>query len=192
MLKELLISEVRVNLIKFLIKNFENEFHVRALVRELGVEINAVRRELEKLTNLNILTKNPWGNKIFYKINSLNPYFYDLVNFVYREEGLSNKIIKNIENLGDLKFVALSKEFCMGRKTSGLDLDLLVVGAPHQTALDNLIANYEKEDREVNYSVLSEEEFLSRKRKADSFVLRFIIQPKIMIAGDELEFSKIN
>ena len=47
MLKELLISEVRVNLIKFLIKNFENEFHVRALVRELGVEINAVRRELE-------------------------------------------------------------------------------------------------------------------------------------------------
>ena len=80
----------------------------------------------------------------------------------------------------------------MGRKTSGLDLDLLVVGAPHQTALDNLIANYEKEDREVNYSVLSEEEFQSRKRKADSFVLRFIIQPKIMIAGDELDFSKIN
>ena len=71
MLKELLISEVRVNLIKFLIKNFENEFHVRALVRELGVEINAVRRELEKLTNLNILIKNPWGNKIFYKINFL-------------------------------------------------------------------------------------------------------------------------
>lgn len=80
----------------------------------------------------------------------------------------------------------------MGRKTSGLDLDLLVVGSPHQTALDNLIANYEKEDREVNYSVLSEEEFQSRKRKADSFVLRFIIQPKIMIAGDELDFSKIN
>ena len=75
MLKELLISEVRVNLIKFLIKNFENEFHVRALVRELGVEINAVRRELEKLTNLNILTKNPWGNKIFYKINSVNETF---------------------------------------------------------------------------------------------------------------------
>lgn len=192
MLKELLISEVRVNLLKFLVKNFENEFHVRALVRELGVEINAVRRELEKLTNLNILTKNPWGNKIFYKINSVNPYFYDLVNFVYREEGLSQKLLKNIENLGEIKFISLSKEFCMGRKSSGIDLDLLVIGNPHQTALDNLISNYEKEDREVNYSVLSEEEFQSRKRKADSFVLRFIIQPKIMIHGDELEFTKLN
>jgi len=192
MLKELLISEVRVNLLKFLIKNFDSEFHVRALVRELGVEINAVRRELEKLTNLNILIKNPWGNKIFYKINSLNPYFYDLVNFVYREEGLSNKLLKNLESLGDVKYLALSKEFCMGRKSSGIDLDLLVVGDPHQTALDNLISNYEKEDREVNYSVLSEEEFLSRKRKADSFVLRFIIQPKIMIYGDELEFTRFN
>ncbi len=192
MLKELLISEVRVNLLKFLVKNFENEFHVRALVRELGVEINAVRRELEKLTNLNILIKNPWGNKIFYKVNSLNPYFYDLVNFVYREEGLSNRIFKNLDSLGNIKFVALSKEFCMGRKSSGIDLDLLVIGEPHQTALDNLISNYEKEDREVNYSVLSEDEFLSRKRKADSFVLRFIIQPKILIHGDELDFSRIN
>lgn len=192
MLKELLISEVRVNLLKFLIKNFENEFHVRALVRELGVEINAVRRELEKLTKLNILTKNPWGNKIFYKINSMNPYFYDIVNFVYREEGLSNKLIKSLESLGEIKYIALSKEFCMGRKSSGIDLDLLVIGNPHQTALDNLISNYEKEDREVNYSVISEEDFLSRKRKADSFVLRFIIQPKIMIFGDELEFSRIN
>ena len=71
MLKELFISEVRVNLLKFLVKNFNEEYHVRALVRELGVEINAVRRELEKLTNLNILLKNPWGNKIFYKINGL-------------------------------------------------------------------------------------------------------------------------
>lgn len=192
MLKELLISEVRVNLLKFLIKNFESEFHVRALVRELGVEINAVRRELEKLTNLNILTKNPWGNKIFYKINSSNPYFYDILNFVHREEGLSNKLIKNFQSLGEIKFVALAKEFCMGRKSSGIDLDLLIVGNPHQTALDNLISNYEKEDREVNYSVLSEEEFLSRKRKADSFVLRFIIQPKIMIHGDEIEFTRIN
>lgn len=192
MLKELLVSEVRVNLIKFLVKNFENEFHVRALVRELGVEINAVRRELEKLTGLNILIKNPWGNKIFYKINSFNPYFYDLVNFVHREEGLANKLIKNLESLGDVKFVSLSKEFCMGRKSSGIDLDLLVVGNPHQTALDTLISNYEKEDREVNYSVLSEEDFISRKRKADSFVLRFIIQPKLMIHGDEIEFTKIN
>jgi predicted AAA+ superfamily ATPase len=55
MLKELFISEVRVNLLKFLIKNFTQEFHVRALVRELGLEINAVRRELEKLNNLNKL-----------------------------------------------------------------------------------------------------------------------------------------
>ena len=75
-----------------------------------------------------------------------------------------------------------------------LDLvDSLLYYKSHIRALKVLIKYHlEKEDREVNYSVLSEEEFLSRKRKADSFVLRFIIQPKIMIAGDELEFSKIN
>lgn len=192
MLKELFISEVRVNLIKFLIKNYTQEYHVRALVRELGVEINAVRRELEKLTNLEILLKNPWGNKIFYKINVLSPIYPDLVSMIYKEEGIASKIIKSIDSLGSLKFIALSKEFCNGRSASALELDLLVVGNPNLNVLENLIAKFEHEEREINYTILSEEEFIQRKRKFDTFVIKFLIQPRIMLFGDEYEITRIS
>jgi hypothetical protein len=191
MLKELFISEVRVNLIKFLIKNFNQEFHVRALVRELGVEINAVRRELEKLTKLNILIKNPWGNKIFYKINVLSPVYPDLVSLIFKEEGIALKLLKSIENLGDIKYIALSKEFCRGRHASALELDLLVVGNPNLNVLENIIHKYEQEERELNYTILTENEFQQRKRKFDTFVIKFLIQPRIMIFGDEYEITKI-
>lgn len=192
MLKELFISEVRVNLIKFLISHFNEEYHVRALVRELGVEINAIRRELEKLTKLGILLKNPWGNKIFYKINVISPIYPDLVSMVYKEEGIALKILKNKENLGDIKFISLSKEFCNGRAATSLELDLLIVGTPNLTLLENIIERYEQEDRELNYTILSEEEFTQRKRKFDTFVIKFLIQPKIMLFGNEYELSRIN
>jgi len=191
MLKELFISEVRVNLIKFLIKNFNEEFHVRALVRELGVEINAVRRELEKLTNLNVCIKNPWGNKVFYKINEESPLVFDLVSMVYKEEGIGSKILKSISNLGDIQFIALSKEFCKGRPASKLELDLLVVGNPNLTVLEGIIHKFEQEEREINYTILTEEEFLIRKRKFDTFVIKFLIQPRITIHGSEYELSRI-
>jgi len=191
MLKELFISEVRVNLIKFLIKNLNQEFHVRALVRELGVEINAVRRELEKLHKLEVLNKNPWGNKIFYKINVVSPIYPDLVSMVYKEEGIALKLLKSIENLGEIKYIALSKEFCRGRHASALELDLLVVGNPNLNVLENIIHKFEHEEREINYTILSEDEFIQRKRKFDTFVLKFLIQPRIKIYGDEYEITKI-
>jgi hypothetical protein len=192
MLKELFISEVRVNLIKFLIKNFSDEFHVRALVRQLGVEINAVRRELDKLHKLNILIKNPWGNKIFYKVNVQSPVYPDLVSLIFKEEGIALKLLRGIENLGDIKFIALSKEFCRGRNASALELDLLIVGNPNLNVLENIIHKFEQEERELNYTILSEEEFTQRKRKFDTFVLKFLIQPRIMIYGDEYEITKIS
>jgi len=192
MLKELFISEVRVNLIKFLIKNFGEEYHVRALVRELGVEINAIRRELEKLTKLNILIKNPWGNKIFYKLNVESPIYPDLVSMVYKEEGIALKILKAKDTLGDIKFAVLSKEFCNGRAATSLELDLLIVGSPNLNLLESIIERYEQEDRELNYTILSEEEFVQRKRKFDTFVIKFLIQPKIMLLGNEYKLSRIN
>jgi len=192
MLKELFISEVRVNLIKFFIKNFNQEYHVRALVRELGVEINAIRRELEKLTNLEVLIKNPWGNKIFYKINTLSPLYPDFVSMIYKEEGLGMRFLKAKDTLGEIKFMALSKEFCNGRQASALELDLLIVGNPNLNILENIITKFEHEEREINYSILSEEEFIQRKRKFDTFVIKFLIQPRIMLIGDEYEITKIS
>ncbi|NBO21902.1 hypothetical protein EBU94_00975 [bacterium] len=191
MLKELFISEVRVNLIKFLIKNMKEEFHVRALVRELGVEINAVRRELDKLTSLEVCLKNPWGNKVFYRINENSPLICDLISMVYKEEGIGLKILRSISNLGDIKFISLSKEFCNGRPASTLELDLLVVGNPNTTVLESIIHKFEQEEREINYTILTEEEFTIRKRKFDTFVIKFLIQPRIMLYGNEYEISKI-
>lgn len=191
MIKELFISEVRVNLIKFFVKNQDEEFHIRALARELGVEINAIRRELDNLTGIDLLIRKPWGNKIYYRINKESPFVTDLSSLISKEEGICKKILSSKSHLGQITYLAISKEYLSGRPASVLELDLLIVGSPNQTFLENMIGNYEKENREINYTVLSDADFLTRKKKVDSFVIKFLIQPKIMLIGDEISFSKL-
>ena len=59
MLEELVISEVRVDMLKFLLTQPDESYHVRALVRALDTEINAVRRELDRLHGIGLLRKRP-------------------------------------------------------------------------------------------------------------------------------------
>ncbi len=44
--------------------------------------------------------------------------------------------------------------------------------------------------REINYTVMTEEEFSFRKRNNDPFMWRFLKSPKIMIFGSEEELMK--
>ncbi len=124
-------------------------------------------------------------------MNLDSPYYPDLFSFVYKEEGICKKVLNSLKNLGDIKYLAVSKEYLFGRPVNVLELDLLIVGEPNQTFLENFVSSYEKEEREINYTVLSEIDFINRKKKVDSFVIRFLIQPKIMLVGDEIGFSKL-
>ena len=46
-------------------------------------------------------------------------------------------------------------------------------------------------NREINYSIMSEEDFTFRKRKNDHFVSKILTQSRTMLIGDEEEFSSV-
>ena len=57
--------------------------------------------------------------------------------------------------------------------------------------ITTIIKNEEKIfGREINYTVMTEDEFLFRKKNNDPFIWRFLKQPKIMIAGTEEDLLK--
>ena len=65
MLKNIFVSEVRVKILKLLLLNPTKQFHVRAIVRAVNAEINAVRRELDNLISVGLLKRRQSSNKIF-------------------------------------------------------------------------------------------------------------------------------
>lgn len=190
MLKELLVSEVRLKILKLLILHPDESYHVRAIVRIVEAEINAVRRELENLTKINLLRRRQSSNKIFYTVDTSHMFYSDLLSLLSKEEGLGALIIKHLRDLGDVQYAVISKAFLRGRTPSPLDVDLFIVGSVRMDALERLMHHYQSENpgKEINYSVMDEGEFKHRRRSNDQFVMRFLTQGTSMLVGDEQKF----
>lgn len=192
MLNNIFVSEVRVKILKLLLLNPKGSYHVRAIVRAVGAEINAVRRELENLFNINLVTRRQSSNRIYYQVNTSHPFYSDLLSLVAKEKGVGAMVLKKQNQLGDMIFVALSLEFLRGRKSTALDVDIFFVGDINMKELEDAIHEQEKKsEKEINFSVMTIEEFRNRKRMNDQFVMRFLTQGRTMLIGDDKEFCSI-
>jgi hypothetical protein len=176
-----------------MLSNPEQSYHVRGLVRAVKTEINAVRRELDRLTNATLLRKRQSGNRIYYSVNTTSMFFPELLSLVAKEEGLGADIIKNAKKLNITQFAVLSRAYLRGRHSTALDVDLFIVGnAVNMPVLQEVIKRHETvSGKEINYTVMPEEEFIYRKRKNDSFISKLLAQSRTMLIGDEEEFCTV-
>ena len=193
MLKDLFVSAVRVKILRIFLFDKDKSYHVRSLVRAVGSEINAVRRELQKLTAIGFLRRRPSGNRVYYSLNSSSIYYPELLSLFVKEGGIGADIIKAEKELGNVKYAALARSFIRGRVSTILDVDLFVVGSVNIEVLKNIVSNEEKRyGKELNYTVMGEDEFNFRKRRNDSFIVKILSQSRVMLIGDEEEFSSIS
>jgi len=161
-------------------------FHVRELVRRTGDEINAVRRELSFLEGKGILVKEPRANRVYYYLSKNYTFYYDLLKLGSKTIGLGNTILKNKVKLGKVKYVMFSGRFARKLPKGPEDVDLLVVGSIVLPELALLVRDEEKRlDTEINYTVMTEEEFEFRKKKRDPFIHEILFGSRVMLVGDE-------
>jgi len=188
MLEDLIVSKVRTKLLWLFFSNPQEIYYVRDLVRKVGEEINATRRELAHLEQSGILKKEPRGNRLYYWLNKNYLFFPDLLAIVAKETGLGAEIIKNKNRLGKVDFCLFSRKFVERKERKEDEVDILVVGEIVMAELASLIrGEEERRGKEINYTVMTNEEFIFRKRRRDPFLLGILESGKIMIIGDEEE-----
>ena len=65
------------------------------------------------------------------------------------------------------------------------DIDIMIVGDINEDALIENISSLEsKFEREINYHIFSDKEFIKRKQEKDSFVSRILSKPTIFLIGN--------
>lgn len=189
LLEELIISRVRVKMLELFFSDPSGMYHVRDIVRKVGEEINAVRRELAHLEKAGLLSKEQRANRLFYQVRRDYPLFYELVELIAKTTGLGKDILKNKAKLGKIKYAMFSGRFVRRLPhKGGSDVDMLIVGNVVLPELGNLVKQEEaRGERELNYTVMTEEEFAFRKSRRDPFVLEILFAPRLMLIGDEEE-----
>lgn len=189
-LQDLFISKVRVKLIKVFLGEPQEIFYVRELVRLIGEEINAVRRELLRMEERGMVAKEHRGNRIYYHFKRDYLFYSELVRLAAKTTGLGRAIIKNKNKIGKVSYAFITGRLIRRRPHREEDVDLLIVGDVILPQLSALVGRFESEiKREVNYSAMTKDEFEFRKKRRDPFILKVLAQSRVMLIGDEEEMA---
>jgi hypothetical protein len=191
MLQNIIPSKTRRKILEFFFHHMGENFYLRKIVREVNEEVNAVKRELDILTNEKLLLKEKRLNKIFYSLNKHYLFFDEFLRIFTKTSFLPQLIYKNLPKLGKIKYIALSTKYAKKIPIKEDEIYILFVGVIVLPEIDQIIKEAEKQfNYPINYTVMTDEEFIFRKKNNDPFIWRFLKQPKIMIVGNEEDLMK--
>ncbi len=191
MLLHIIPSKARRKILELFFQNPNDSFYLRKIVRDIDEEVNAVKRELDILSEEKVLQKEKRLNKIFYTLHKNYLLYDEFLRIFFKTGFLTQSILSNISKIGKVKFAATSMKLAKQIPIKEDEIYLLLVGVVVVPELSDIIGQAEKTfGREINYTVMNEEEFAFRKKNNDPFIWRFLKQPKIMIIGTEDELLK--
>ena len=183
MLEQLFGSKTRLKLLRIFYTESDKAFFVRELSRLVGVQINAVRRELKILLSMDIVQEKivklkegsnelEVGEKLrrYYELNPESIIYSELQALLIKDKIAGQKeFIQEFEKkMSDTQLLVLSGEFTNDKKAP---TDLLIVGKIKPRVLAKIVEDYEKDfGFNIRYTVMTEEEFLDRRYVMDKFL----------------------
>lgn len=167
MLESLVTSKTRIKLLLKFFLNQDTQAYLRGLAEEFGESTNAVRVELNRLTEAGFLTTRDDGRVKLYQANPKHPLFPELHSLVKKYLGIDQVIDRVLSKLGAVKLAFITGDYAEGRD-SGI-IDLTIVGNINRNYLNELIEKTERMiQRKIRVLVLNEEEFERLKHQFTS------------------------
>ena len=157
LLSGLISSKTRVKLLMRFFLNPQARSYLRELAKEFNVSTNAVREELNQLTQTHLLKSEKNGRNVFYFANSEHTLFPELRSIVQKVMGIDQVIDGIVQRLGNLEKAYLIGDYAEGKDT-GI-IDILLVGRVDDYHLNDLTRKTERYiNRKIRALVLSSEE----------------------------------
>ena len=191
-LKDLFISKVRIKLLETFFSEPTEIYHVRELVRRTGEEINAVRRELAHMEQSGMVKKEPRANRLYYWFRKDYLFYDELGSLIAKTTGLGHELLKNRAKLGKISFIMFSGKFVKRIPRKDEEIDILIIGSVVMPEVAALVHQEQsKRSEEINYTVMTDEEFELRKRRRDPFLEGILQSSRIMIIGEEENLVRV-
>ncbi len=170
-------SKTRVKLLNLFLNNPEKTFYVREITRLIDEQVNSVRRELRNLEDIKAVNSATEDRKLFYGINQRFKYYIPLRAIFAGIDVDEESIIKEKEQGWrydtsdidkDLGILIISGVLVKGSES---DIDMILVGNNSKKQLSDWAKNIEKQEgRDLNYVILTMEEFYYRYTSSDVFI----------------------
>ena len=180
MIDSLFGSKTRVKLLHLFLNNPEKSFYVREITRMIDEQINSVRRELANMVSVGIVQQDAIDNKLYYSVNEDYPYIKPLAA-IFSDKNTEGSMsaassVSWKDSLGrmrGLRLAIISGKLVVGSSSA---VDLLLVGDDMSAVtIKNLVKKIEKDRKiEINYAVISYDDFYYRMSVKDRFIMDII------------------
>jgi predicted nucleotidyltransferase len=179
-------SRIRAKILGWLFTHPEESFFVRQIALILKEDPTNVSREMAKLEELGILRSKRNGNLKHFQANQECPFFEELKGLVLKTTGVAGRIRASLDKLAGIEYAFIYGSYAKGEEKADSDVDLLIIGDVDMDRLDSNLGKLEKTlGREINYVLYSMEEFKSKKKAKDGFLMDVLRGKKIMLVGAE-------
>ncbi len=186
MLEQLFGSKTRVRLLRLFLHNDQSAFFVRELTRKIGSQINAVRNELNNLVGMGVVVgadgaaKAATRQRRYYRLNTSSLLYPELRALFLKSQVMVEKdFAQKITQLGSVQYLVLTG-FFTGDDTA--PVDLFIVGRVNHDRVSSLVRGFERTlGREVNYTIMSPQEYKYRRDVTDRFLYSILESKKIVV-----------
>ena len=166
MLNTLITSKTRINLLLKFFLNPGTKAYLRELAAEFGESTNAVRVELNRLSEAKLLQSTNLGRKVIYRANNKHNLFRDIQSVVRKYVGLDRLVEDVVSRLGSVDAAYVIGDYARGID-SGL-IDIVLVGTVDSETLENFVLKTGKLiGRKIRPLVLDQEEFEKLRVRLD-------------------------
>jgi DNA-binding TFAR19-related protein (PDSD5 family) len=164
MIDSFITSKTRVKLMLKFFTNPRTRAYLRELAEEFGESTNAVRVELNRMSEAGLLESQNEGRTKLYQANTKHPLFPELRSIALKTLKLDSLVDDIVQRLGNVELAFVTGDYAKGID-SGL-VDLMLVGDIDEGYLKNLVEKVETmTKRKIRYLVLSRDEYRRLKKR---------------------------
>ncbi len=193
MLLDLLFGSYRQRVLTQLLLHPDDAYHVRELARLTGTTAGTLHKELARLAEAGVLSREKQGNQVRYRANRECPVYPELAGLIRKTGGAAIILADVLRTLNPGPHLALVfGSLARGEENARSDVDLLVISdAAFADVVRALHPAQEALQREINPVVYNAAEFARRVAGKDSFVANILSHPKLFVIGTEHGLAKL-
>jgi hypothetical protein len=169
-------SRTRVKVMCLFTTGINRPYYVREISRAIDERLNAVRRELEILSKIGMLSSYDSKRRKYYELRQDFILLDELTSIMVKAgPQIDDGLFKNIKNIGDVHFACASGVFT---NAENAPTDLLVIGNIDEKKLDVFAKRVEHQvGHEITYTPITLNEYKYRRNFNDMFLRQIFTQP---------------
>ncbi|UCG78236.1 MAG: winged helix-turn-helix transcriptional regulator [Nitrospirota bacterium] len=179
MLKKLFSSTIRADVLALLLNSPDEKFYVREVARLLKKNPSGVKRELDNLEKIGIVSSQRVANLKYFKANKRSNLYIDLKRLVMKSMGLTGSLTSILRAAG-AKTAFIYGPYARGEKTDVVDLFTVGASETLKKALSDLETDF---GVKINVSFVQEADFNLRRKKEDQELKDILTGKRIALIG---------